>query len=309
MNRRTVNLSGKKTGLAAIALLSSTGLFAQNQSGDSQMFVVYTLMTFVALVLILVIVITFYVVKVINILAERSARERAERTQTAYVPPTSLWQTVRQKLTRATPVEKEADIIMEHSYDGIRELDNHLPPWWTWLFYGTVAWAVIYMIVYHVGGWLPLSTDEYLAEVEQIQKLRASQEVAQIDETSLEYTAETDFINKGKEIFVSNCASCHRIDGGGGIGPNLTDTYWLHGGSVRDVFAVIKNGVQEKGMISWAAILKPEEIRNAAFFIMSIQGSNPAEAKAPQGEIYNANDTLGEVHADSVVAKVSVNEQ
>ena len=309
MKRRTFNLSGKKTGLAAIALLYSSGLFAQDQSGDSQMFVVYTLMTFVALVLILVIVITFYVVKVINMLVERSARERAEKTGTAYVPPAAWWQTVRQKLTRATPVEREEDIIMEHNYDGIRELDNHLPPWWTWLFYGTVAWAVIYMIVYHVGGWLPLSTDEYLAEVEQIQKLRASQEVVLIDETSLEFTGEPDFIDKGKEIFISNCASCHRNDGGGGIGPNLTDNYWIHGGSIKNVFAVIKNGVPEKGMISWAAILKPEEIRNASFFIMSIQGTNPAEAKAPQGEIYNADDAPGEVRADSVVAKVSVNEQ
>lgn len=309
MNARTFKLSGKKVGLTTLASLGSTALFAQDQAGDGQMFVIYALLTFVILVMILVIVITFFVVKVINILAERSAREHAEKTGIAYVPPPSWWQTIRQKLTRATPVEKEEDIILDHNYDGIRELDNHLPPWWTWLFYGTIAWAAIYLVVYHVGGWLPLSTEEYLAEVEEIQKLRTSQQVVQIDETALEFTADPEFINKGKEIFVSNCASCHRNDGGGGIGPNLTDAYWLHGGSVRDIFAVIKNGVPEKGMISWAAILKPEEIRDAAFFIMSIQGTNPVEAKAPQGEIYNANDAPGEVRADSVVAKASVNGQ
>lgn len=303
-----LNLSGKKTGLVVIALLISPGLFAQGQSGDSAMFVVYTLLSFVLLVLILVIGITFYVVKVINMLVERSAREQADKAGTLYVPAPSWWQKMKQRLTRAAPVEEEQDIMMEHSYDGIRELDNHLPPWWTWLFYGTVAWAVIYMIVYHVGGWLPLSTDEYLAEVEQIQKLRASQSVAQIDESTLEFTAEPEFINKGKEIFLGNCASCHRNDGGGGIGPNLTDEYWIHGGGVRDIYAVIKNGVPEKGMISWAAILKPEEIRNAAFFIMSVRGTDPAGAKAPQGEIYNAGEEAGEIRADSVVAKVSANE-
>lgn len=308
MKRRKFNLPGTKAGLAFLGLLYSTGLFAQSQSGESQMFVVYTLTTFVILVLILVVTITFYVVRVVNMLLERSAREHAEKTGSVYVPSPSWWQTARQKLTRATPVEKEEEIIMEHSYDGIRELDNHLPPWWTWLFYGTVAWAVIYMIVYHVGGWLPLSTDEYLAEVEQIQQLRATQQVAQIDESSLEFTGEPDFINKGREIFLGNCASCHRNDGGGGIGPNLTDAYWLHGGTVRDVFAVIKNGVPEKGMISWNAILKPEEIRDASFFIMSIQGTNPAEAKPPQGDLYNADEAPGEVRADSVVAKASINE-
>lgn len=309
MNPRTLNLSGKKTGLVVIALLSSPGLFAQGQSGDSAMFVVYTLLSIVLLVLILVIGITFYVVKVINMLVERSVREQADKAGNVYVPAPSWWQAMKQRLTRAIPVEKEEDIMMEHSYDGIRELDNHLPPWWTWLFYGTVAWAVIYMIVYHVGGWLPLSTDEYLAEVEQIQKLRASQSVAQIDESTLEFTAEPEFIHKGKEIFVGNCASCHRNDGGGGIGPNLTDEYWIHGGSIRDIYAVIKNGVPEKGMISWAAILKPEEMRNAAFFIMSIRGTSPAGAKAPQGEIYDAGGGPGDVRADSVVAKVSINEQ
>lgn len=272
--------------LVAIALLISPALFAQAQTGVNGMFALYTLLTFVVLVLILVIVITFYVVKVINILVDRSAREQAERAGRVYVPAPSWWKTVTQKLTRSTPVEQEDDILMEHSYDGIRELDNHLPPWWTWLFYGTAAWAVVYMIVYHVIGALPLSTDEYLAEVEAMQKLRATQEIVQIDEAALEYTAEADFINKGKDIFINNCASCHRNDGGGGIGPNLTDEYWLHGGNVRDIFAVIKNGVAEKGMISWASILKPEEIRDAAFFIMSIGGSNPAGAKEPQGEVF-----------------------
>jgi cytochrome c oxidase cbb3-type subunit 3 len=237
-------------------------------------------------------------------LTESSARQQAEKAGIPYAPSQSWWQILMHKLTRSTPVEQEADILLDHSYDGIRELDNYLPPWWKWLFYGTVVWAVIYLIVYHVAGLLPLSNEEYMAEVEEVQKIRASQEIVQIDENTLEFTAEADLINKGKEVFISNCASCHRNDGGGSVGPNLTDEYWLHGGSVRNIYATIKNGVPEKGMISWAPILKPEEIRDAAFYIMSIQGTNPPGSKAPQGELHVPEPA--KVNADSVVAETNL---
>lgn len=286
-------------------LFSSPGLFAQGQSGISnQMLLLYTLTAFVFLVLITVVIITFYVIRVINMLTESSARQQAEKAGIPYAPSQSWWQILMHKLTRSTPVEQEADILLDHSYDGIRELDNYLPPWWKWLFYGTVVWAVIYLIVYHVAGLLPLSNEEYMAEVEEVQKIRASQEIVQIDENTLEFTAEADLINKGKEVFISNCASCHRNDGGGSVGPNLTDEYWLHGGSVRNIYATIKNGVPEKGMISWAPILKPEEIRDAAFYIMSIQGTNPPGSKAPQGELHVPEPA--KVNADSVVAETNL---
>jgi cytochrome c oxidase cbb3-type subunit 3 len=291
--------------LLFLFLFSSPGLFAQGQSGISnQMLLLYTLTAFVFLVLITVVIITFYVIRVINMLTESSARQQAEKAGIPYAPSQSWWQILMHKLTRSTPVEQEADILLDHSYDGIRELDNYLPPWWKWLFYGTVVWAVIYLIVYHVAGLLPLSNEEYMAEVEEVQKIRASQEIVQIDENTLEFTAEADLINKGKEVFISNCASCHRNDGGGSVGPNLTDEYWLHGGSVRNIYATIKNGVPEKGMISWAPILKPEEIRDAAFYIMSIQGTNPPGSKAPQGELHVPEPA--KVNADSVVAETNL---
>jgi cytochrome c oxidase cbb3-type subunit 3 len=291
--------------LLFLFLFSSPGLFAQGQSGISnQMLLLYTLTAFVFLVLITVVIITFYVIRVINMLTESSARQQAEKAGIPYASSQSWWQILMHKLTRSTPVEQEADILLDHSYDGIRELDNYLPPWWKWLFYGTVVWAVIYLIVYHVAGLLPLSNEEYMAEVEEVQKIRASQEIVQIDENTLEFTAEADLINKGKEVFISNCASCHRNDGGGSVGPNLTDEYWLHGGSVRNIYATIKNGVPEKGMISWAPILKPEEIRDAAFYIMSIQGTNPPGSKAPQGELHVPEPA--KVNADSVVAETNL---
>lgn len=251
--------------------------------------------------LVAAIAIALYVVRVVNMLTEQALRERAGRHGTVYTAPPSLWSRISQKLTRAAPVEREGEILLDHSYDGIRELDNHLPPWWTWLFYGTIVWAVVYLIAYHVMNLLPLSEAEYLADVERVQAMRATREVVEIDEATLVFTSDEELIKKGKEIFTSNCASCHRNDGGGGIGPNLTDDYWLHGGSLRDIFATIKNGVPEKGMISWAPVLKPEEIRDASFFLMSLKGTNVACGKEPQGELYREQQE--QPRQDSVTAQ------
>ncbi|NBW39228.1 MAG: cytochrome oxidase subunit III, partial [Cytophagia bacterium] len=134
---------------------------------------------------------------------------------------------------------------------------NHLPPWWKWLFYGTIAWSVVYLVVYHITDSVPLQQEEYNNEValadEQIRKIRAAEPVAAIDEAALTYTADAELISKGALVFKNNCVSCHKEKGEGSIGPNLTDEYWLHGGSIQNIFATIKNGVPEKGMIAWNA--------------------------------------------------------
>ncbi|HEY8510615.1 MAG TPA: cbb3-type cytochrome c oxidase N-terminal domain-containing protein [Cyclobacteriaceae bacterium] len=292
----------KRSILNLTALFISTSAFAQGQTISKTELLVYVVAGMVLITLFAVIATAFYVFRVVNLLTEQAARERAERLGVTYVKEPSLWHRISQKLTRATPVEKEEAILLDHSYDGIRELDNHLPPWWKWLFYGTIVWGVIYLIVYHVMGLLPLSEAEYLAEVERVQAMRATREVVEIDEASLVYTPDAEIISRGQSIFTSNCASCHRNDGGGGIGPNLTDDYWLHGGSLQNIFATIKNGVPDKGMISWAPILKPEEIRDASFYIMSIRGTNVAGGKEPQGELYVEEQQV--VKQDSVVAQI-----
>jgi len=319
MTRKTKIYRGiRKVTMSFLLLLTSIGLYAQDETvaeGTSgfwsdpmnhPLFPLYALTAFIFLVVLVVVVVAFYLIKVLNLLIERAAMERAERLGGPYVPAKTGWQKLMQRLTRSTPVEKEADIMLDHSYDGIRELDNHLPPWWTWLFYATIIWSVGYMIVYHVTDSLPLSIEEYQADVEKVQKLRASQEVVQIDENTLEYTDDAELISKGKEVYMSNCASCHRNDGGGGVGPNLADDYWLHGGSIKNIYATIKNGVPEKGMISWAPILKPEEMRDAAFFIMSLRGTSPAGGKEPQGELYTPEQKPAETKPDSVVTEASL---
>lgn len=303
MKRSTYNRPAfGKCALLVAVLVPSSAALAQGQSTGETQFLLYVLSGMVLITLFAAVAIALYVVRVVNMLTEQAIRERAEREGSVYAKQPSLWKRLSQRLTRAAPIEREGEILLDHSYDGIRELDNHLPPWWKWLFYGTMVWAVVYLIVYHVMNLLPLSEAEYLAEVDRVQAMRATREVVEIDEANLVFTPDEEIIKRGQAIFTSNCASCHRNDGGGGIGPNLTDEYWLHGGSIQNIFSTIKNGVPEKGMISWGPILKPEEIRDASFFVMSLRGTNVAGGKEPQGELYREQQE--QVRQDSVTAHI-----
>lgn len=270
---------------------------------------VYLLGIFILVVFIVVLVVAFYALRVINMLIDQSLRAKAEESGSVYVPSPSWWSQLWSRLNRSVPVEKEKTIELDHNYDGIRELDNHLPPWWKWLFYGTIGWGAIYLVVYHVTDSLPLSGDEYQHEValaeEKARQFRASQPQAVIDENALQFTSDAAIIEKGKSVFMNNsCGSCHRNDGGGNtIGPNLTDNYWMHGGDVKSIFVTIKNGVVEKGMPAWGKALSPQDVRDVAFFVMSLKGTNPADAKAPQGELYEQK--ISE-RADTVAIQASL---
>jgi cytochrome c oxidase cbb3-type subunit 3 len=248
----------------------------------------------VALILLLVLVgiVAIYVFKVLRYLTEEAARQNALQSGRVYKPRETWWNRFVRKMNASVPLEQEKEIELDHSYDGIRELDNHLPPWWKWLFYGTIAWAFVYFIVFHVTDSLPLSEDEYKHELaladEAIKKYQAAQPQAAIDENSLIYTQDAAAIDKGKSVFINNnCGGCHRNDGGGNtIGPNLADEYWLHGGQAKEIFLTIKNGVVEKGMPAWGKSMSPQDVRDVTFFVLSLQGTNPPDAKQPQGEIF-----------------------
>lgn len=269
----------------------------------------YGLMILLLVVIVLVIIVAAMMIRVVNTMTERAARERAERLGIPYKPRPSFWSRFTTIANAAVPVEEEKSIELDHEYDGIKELDNHLPPWWKWLFYATVVWAVVYMFIYHMSGSMPLMEQEYNKEVAQAEeakrKFLATQPKAVIDESALTYTADAGLISKGKDLYTINCAPCHKNDGGGGIGPNLTDEYWLHGGDIKDVYATIKNGVPEKGMVSWAAVMSPEQIRDVSYFVLSLQGTNPPGAKGPQGELYQAAPAA-EVSADTLKAQAKL---
>ncbi len=264
----------------------------------------YLVTALVLVTIILVLIVAVYMLKILNLFVRQAERERAEKLGQPYVPSVSWWTKMWDEFNASVPVAQEKDIDLGHEYDGIRELDNHLPPWWKGILYGSMIWAVIYVIIYHFMGTLPLSGAEYENELataaEQIRAFKATQPVADIDENTLAYSADAAIIEKGKGVFVSNnCQQCHRADGGGNaIGPNLTDQYWIHGGSIKNIFATIKTGVVEKGMPAWGKVMSPTDVRDVAFYVMSLQGTNPKEPKAPQGNLFTPETVAAP--ADSV---------
>jgi len=204
------------------------------------------------------------------------------------------WATMnRQFFTRAVPVEKEQDILLDHDYDGIKELDNALPPWWKYGFYFTIAVAALYLLRYHVWKTGPDPQQEYDQEMKvaaaQIEEYR-KKSGDMVDEKTVTM-ADATGIAEGDKIFHANCFACHGAKGEGGVGPNLTDNYWLHGGTINDVFKTIKYGVPEKGMQSWEKTYSPAQIQNLASYIKTLVGTNPPNAKPSQGDLFQETTT------------------
>ncbi len=190
---------------------------------------------------------------------------------------------------KAASLEKEKDILLDHNYDGIQELDNSLPPWWKYGFYLTIVVGVIYLYRYHISHDGPSQKEEFVAEMQKGEEDKAAYLLKagnNIDENNVTLLTDAMSVGAGKELFVKTCAPCHLPDGGGKVGPNLTDDYWLHGGSIKDIFKTIKYGWQDKGMKSWKDDFSPKEIQELASFVKSLKGTNPATPKAPQGELY-----------------------
>ena len=186
-------------------------------------------------------------------------------------------------------IEGLDDNALDHNYDGIIELDNALPPWWVYLFYGTIIFAICYSVYFFAYD--GFSQEKELArEVEaaqaQIAKFK-EEKGASIDENSVTLLSDADALADGKAIFDKNCVACHAPNGGGGVGPNFTDDYWIHGNKINDLFKTIKFGVPEKGMIPWESQLNPEQIQHVASFILTeFAGKNVEGGKEPQGDKY-----------------------
>jgi cytochrome c oxidase cbb3-type subunit 3 len=188
------------------------------------------------------------------------------------------------KLTDPIPIDREHEIMLDHDYDGIKELDNKLPPWWVYMFYATIIFGVFYIWYYHMGSG-ELQEKEYqsqLAEAEIQMKLAASK----VDENSVTLLTSADKIKSGEAIYTANCAPCHGKKGEGGVGPNLTDDYWIHGGSIKEIFKTVKYGVPVKGMIPWQTQLGPGQIQEVSSYIKTLRGTNPPNPKAAQGDLY-----------------------
>lgn len=179
-------------------------------------------------------------------------------------------------------------LLLDHEIDGIRELDNRLPRWWVWLFYGSIAFAAMYMTYYHVMGSGKMMEREYKTEMESGAKIKnAAMGRFESNIGSLEPSKDPQVIAAGSEIFRNLCAPCHRPDGGGLVGPNLTDDYWIHGSRFADNVTTIWNGVPEKGMVTWKNSLRPDQIVAVASYIYTLRGTTlqkpgkPREDQAP----------------------------
>lgn len=197
--------------------------------------------------------------------------------------------TILDKLNDTVDIEEEATIMLDHDYDGIKELDNNLPPWWKYGFYLTIIIAFIYMINYHITKTAPLQKEEYTnslkkAEVEIAEFMKNS--ANNVDETTVKMLTDPADLASGKDLFISTCAACHGRLGEGGVGPNMTDEYWMHGGSVKDIFKTIKYGWPDKGMKSWKEDFSPVQIAQITSFIRTLKGTNPPKPKDKQGELY-----------------------
>ncbi len=193
------------------------------------------------------------------------------------------------KVNSFRPIKEEADLDLGHDYDGIRELDNRLPPWWLYGFYISIVFAGIYLYRYHVKESAPLSGEEFAIAMKQAaaqQEAYLKKAANKVDETTVKLLTGESELAAGKNVYTMNCVACHGQKAEGGVGPNLTDDYWLAGGSVQDLFKTIKYGRQEKGMRSWKDDLSPMQIAQVTSYIKSLYGTTPANGKEPQGELY-----------------------
>ncbi|WP_435138985.1 cbb3-type cytochrome c oxidase N-terminal domain-containing protein [Formosa sp. A9] len=261
-------------------------------SGDQPAFVKYpAVLLFLMLILLIIIAIEGIVSALDNILYQ-SLDETGKleyATNKAKTPQFILWlQRTYKKLLGQKPLAQESEIILDHDYDGIRELDNSLPPWWLYAFYISIVFAAVYLLRYEVFNG-DSQIDEYETELAEAKiAIEEYKKTAKdlVDVNTVTLLTDAADLNAGKATFQTNCVACHMADGGGGIGPNLTDDHWILGGGIKNIFHTISEGGRAgKGMIAWKQSLKPAEIAQVASYVISLHGTTPAKPKDAEGDI------------------------
>ncbi|MCW5907156.1 MAG: c-type cytochrome [Chitinophagales bacterium] len=279
----------KKKLLSVILLLLPAAFLSAQDAGQGKAFQLFSnpdLVMGAVVIAAELFAILWLLIRINSLVSELSESKQEETKWNFHLP--RFFDTINASVA----VEKEKDILLDHNYDGIRELDNSLPPWWKYSFYISIVWAVLYIGYYYFGGG-PSSTDEYNTEVQlaQIQVEEYKKKNAlNVDENNVQL-ADVAGIAEGKDLYKTNCAACHGNAGEGIVGPNLTDNYWIHGGSLNEVYKSIKYGWPAKGMKSWETDFSAVQIKNLVGYIHSINGTNPANAKAPEGELMNQAGT------------------
>lgn len=288
-------LSGFMGSHVAWAQTEASPWFAKMQAMDSSQLILLIILSVILGVIVLLLILMIY------LLSFMSSVLKKENPETANEP--TWWETFKEKFVtgKMDPAGQEGHKVMaDHSYDGITELDNFMPPWLQYVFIGSVVIAAVYFVNYSVLGTGPTQLEEYEEEL-KIEAIAATERnvnaKAGIDETTAIFDESATALAAGMTIFEGNCAACHAQDGGGGVGPNLTDEYWIHGGSIKDVFSIVKYGAVEKGMVPWEDQLTPEEIQQVSSYVLTFKGKTAANPKEPQGELYSASPTPSAVEA------------
>ena len=261
-------------------------------SGEQPAFMKYPIvLIFLLLVLIILIAIEAIIGALENVMSQSLTDEAKERflASKSKVPQFTWIKNTYKKLVGTKPIEEEGELILDHNYDGIKELDNALPPWWLYSWYASMVFALIYLINFHVFGnnsqYDELAKEYEQAKISIAEYKKTAKDLVDMNSVTL-LTDEAD-LNSGKAMFMQNCVACHMADGGGGIGPNLTDNHWILGGGIKNVFKTIAEGGRDgKGMIAWKQSFKPLEIAQVASYVLSLQGTIPANPKAPEGDVW-----------------------
>ena len=260
-------------------------------SGNQPAFIKYPMvLLFLGVFLFLLIAIEIVVSAVDKVtyhLLTEEQKKQLDEAQSLPFTESAFYKNIIKKLTRSNEIEQEADVMLDHNYDGIKELDNVLPPWWVYLFYCTILFAVVYLVRFEIMGG-DTQAQEFDKEVAAAKIAVAEYNKTAPDQMSKDkVTLLTDApsIAAGKDIFMKNCIPCHRPDAGGQIGPNLTDDMWINGGGIKNVFNTIMEGGRDgKGMISWKATIKPTDIQKVASYVLSLQGTKPLNPKPTEPE-------------------------
>lgn len=263
-------------------------------SGADFAFVKYPLISlFLVVFLVLLIAIEIIISAVDTILYQilpEEEKKKVDAKNSLSFKESEWYKSLMEKLTRTVPIENEEQLLLNHDYDGIKELDNVLPPWWVYLFYSCILFGIIYLVRFEILGApdqeMELKNEMAQAKIDVAEFMKTAPDM--MDEKSVILLTDATSLTQGKTIFTTNCVACHRADGGGQIGPNLTDEYWILGGDIKNLFHTITNGGRDgKGMIAWSKNgLKPTEIQKVASYVLSLQDSYPKDPKAPEGEIW-----------------------
>ena len=262
-------------------------------SGDKPAFIKFPMVALFLLVflfLLIAIEVTVNAVDTITYhLLSDEQKAQLEEVKDVSFTDSAIYKKVTNFLIKPKQQDDEGEILLHHDYDGIKELDNNLPPWWVYLFYACIIFSVVYLVRFEImdgdNQEMELKKEMAQAQIDIAEYKKTAPDL--MDENTVTLLTDAADLAAGKAIYTTNCVACHRADGGGQIGPNLTDDQWILGGGIKNVFHTLVNGGRDgKGMISWKGTLKPKQMQEVASYVLSLKGSNPKDPKAPEGEIW-----------------------